>query len=67
MVKLQECEIEERAFENWTMGFKHLDQSPVADVPGFVEIFNGKLDTVLAPGNKFAAIQVLMSFARHEN
>lgn len=36
------------------------------DAPGSVDVFDGKLDTVLLLGNKSAAIRVLMSFARCE-
>lgn len=64
VVKLLESNIEERDFPKWSMGFRHLDREDTTNVPGFVDIFNGKLDKTLALGNRSDAIKILISFAR---
>jgi len=63
VVKLHEADIQQRDFPDWSMGFKNLDLS-TSTVPGFVDIFNGKLDKEIARSNKYAAIDLLMNFAR---
>lgn len=48
------------------MGFKELDIRSGDTPPGYVEVFNGKLDKAIALGNSSAAFRFLMSFARRE-
>ena len=64
VVKLYEAEIQQRDFPDWSMGFEHLDGSTARNVPGFVDIFGGKLDKQVAKSNKYAAIDLLMNFSR---
>lgn len=64
IVKLLAASISQRNFPNWSMGFKELEKDNGAPPPGFVEVFNGKLDKELALGNKAASIGMLTSFAR---
>ena len=65
VVKLVEEEITQRNFPDWSMGFKNLENTPPDELPGFVDIFNGKLDKEIATNNKPAAINILMSFAKN--
>ena len=66
VVKMLEEGIEMRDFPQWTMGFKELDIRSGDTPPGYVEVFNGKLDKAIALGNSTAAFRFLMSFARRE-
>lgn len=65
IVKLVEEEIEDRDFPDWSMGFKKLQNCSPDELPGFVDIFNGKLDLEIASKNKLSAIQLLMNFAKN--
>jgi len=60
---LLETEIFSRSFPGWSMGFENLESSSGDDIPGFVEVFGGKLDKTIAVNNKTNAIKLLMSFA----
>ncbi len=64
VVTLLAAGIPQRNFPDWSMGFKELEKNSGAPPPGFVEVFNGKLDKVLALGNSAASVGMLMSFAR---
>ncbi len=66
VVKLLDEDIVHRDFPQWSMGFKELGSAGAGGVnpPGYVEVFNGKLDRALALGNRSDAIRMLMSFAR---
>jgi hypothetical protein len=48
VVKLAEEEIESRDFPDWSMGFKNLKSYSLDELPGFIDIFNGKLDKDIA-------------------
>ena len=60
---LLEKEIFSRSFPDWSMGFENLENSSGDDIPGFVEVFGGKLDRTIAVNNKTNAIRLLMSFS----
>lgn len=64
-VILRESEIPGRNFPDWSMGFENLESSSPIVLPGFVEVFGGKLDKTIAVNNKTNAIRLLMNFA-HE-
>jgi len=59
---LRKSEIFTRDFPDWTMGFENLDAAAAVDLPGFLEVFGGKLDRSIAVNNKTNAIRLLMSF-----
>lgn len=62
--KLVEEEISQRDFPNWSMGFKLLESCLPKELPGFQEIFAGKLDKELAVKNTSEALALLMRFAK---
>jgi len=64
-VILRESEIPGRNFPDWSMGFENLESRSPIELPGFVEVFGGKLDRTIAVNNKTNAIRLLMNFA-HE-
>jgi hypothetical protein len=66
-VILRESEILSRNFPDWSMGFENLDSSSPIELPGFVEVFGGKLDKTIAVNNKTNAIRLLMNFANERS
>lgn len=62
-VTLVEKEISQRDFPNWSMGFKSLDNYSEEELPGFQDVFNGKLDKTLILKNTAKSVQLLMRFA----
>lgn len=62
-VILLESEISAREFPDWNMGFENLEKCAPNELPGFIDIFNGKLDTDIAIKNKSVAINLLLNFA----
>ncbi len=66
-VILIEEEISERSFPNWSMGFKDLSSCTPEELPGFVDIFNGKLDKDIAAKNATIGVGLLMNFAKDAN
>ena len=62
-VLLRESEIPVRSFPDWSMGFENLESTAPDQLPGFVEVFGGKLDKSVAVNNKTNAIRLLMSFS----
>lgn len=65
-VVLAEEEISQRDFPNWSMGFKNLKSCTPDELPGFQDVFNGKLDKELAANNTEKAVQLLMGFAKDD-
>jgi len=65
VVKLLEEEIEVRDFPGWSMGFKELKTCRPDELPGFVDIFNSKLDKKIAIKNESSAIKLLMNFSKN--
>jgi hypothetical protein len=63
-VILSESEIPVRNFPDWSMGFENLESCTPDQIPGFVEVFGGKLDKSIALNNKTNAIRLLMSFSK---
>ena len=63
-VILSEAEIPDRNFPDWSMGFENLEHYSPDELPGFVEVFGGKLDKTIAVNNKTNAIRLLMGFSR---
>ncbi|MCW8929166.1 MAG: BLUF domain-containing protein [Gammaproteobacteria bacterium] len=63
-VTLVEEEISKRNFPNWSMGFKNLKSCSPEELPGFQDVFNGKLDKELAVKSTTKAIALLMGFAK---
>ena len=64
IVKLVEAPIEKRSFADWSMGFRNLESCSADKLPGFNEIYNGKLDKQLVLNNTELAVSMLMSFSR---
>lgn len=62
--KLVEEEISQRDFPNWCMGFKGLESCLPEELPGFQDIFTGKLDKELVVKNPSKALALLMTFAK---
>lgn len=65
VVKLVDERIDQRDFPGWGMGFERLEDSAPEDLPGFIDIFNGKLDRDIVLENKSVAVNILLSFARN--
>jgi hypothetical protein len=65
IIKLVEKEIIQRDFPAWSMGFKDLESSLPEEFPGFVDVFNGRLDKDLVVTNKSVAVNMLMGFAKN--
>jgi len=65
-VLLRESEIPIRDFPDWSMGFENLESRTPAELPGFVEVFGGKLDKSIAVNNRTNAIRLLMSFSNKD-
>ena len=63
-VLLRESEILNRDFPDWSMGFENLESRSPDELPGFVEVFGGKLDKTVAENNKTNAIRLLMNFSK---
>jgi hypothetical protein len=63
-VILRESEIPYRDFPDWSMGFENLESCSPDQLPGFVEVFGGKLDKSIAVNNKTNAIRLLMNFSK---
>jgi Mor family transcriptional regulator len=66
-VILRESEILIRDFPDWSMGFENLESCSPNALPGFVEVFGGKLDKTIAVNNKTNAIKLLMNFANERS
>ena len=66
-VILRESEILRRDFPDWSMGFENLERRSPHELPGFVEVFGGKLDKTIAVNNKTNAIRLLMNFANERS
>lgn len=66
-VILRESEIVSRDFPDWSMGFENLERCSPDELPGFVEVFGGKLDKSIAVNNKTNAIKLLMNFSKERN
>lgn len=64
-VKLVDKEISQRDFPNWSMGFKRLETCSAEELPGFQDIFGGKLDKELAIKNPSKTLGLLMRFANN--
>lgn len=65
-VILVEEEISQRDFPNWSMGFRSLKSCSPEELPGFQDVFNGKLDKELAVKNTTKALRLLMNFAKND-
>ncbi|BBN83688.1 hypothetical protein PA25_36730 [Pseudoalteromonas sp. A25] len=63
LVKLVEKTIETRDFPDWSMGFKNLQSCLSHPIPGFVDIFNGKLNKEIAKRNHVSVERLMKSFA----
>jgi len=63
VAKLLEEGIIQRDFPDWNMGFKNLECFSPDDIPGFVDIFNGRLNKDLVIKHKSDAVNLIMNFA----
>ena len=61
-VILVDEEISQQDFPEWSMGFKKLESCAPDELPGFSDIFNGKLDLETAEKNPSMAVKLLMNF-----
>ena len=66
-VILRESETLSRKFPDWSMGFENLESCSHNELPGFVEVFGGKLDKTIAVNNRTNAIKLLMNFANERS
>lgn len=64
-VTLIKEDISKRDFPNWSMGFKNLESCLPEELPGFQDVFNGKLDKELAVKNTSKTLGLLMGFAKN--
>jgi len=64
-VTLVEEKISQRDFPNWSMGFKNLKSCAPEELPGFQDIFNGKLDKELAVENTSKTLDLLIGFSKN--
>lgn len=64
IIKLVEESITERYFPDWNMGFKDLSTMSPDELPGFIAVFNGKLDLDTVSKNIPVAIALILNFAR---
>ena len=64
-VTLIEEEISQRDFPNWSMGFKNLESCSPEELPGFQDVFGGKLDKELAVKNTSKALGLILGFAKN--
>ena len=64
-ITLIEEEISQRDFPNWSMGFKNLKSYSPEELPGFQDIYNGKLDKELIVKNTSKALGLLIGFAKN--
>lgn len=55
--------ISQRAFPNWSMGFKNLESVSPQELPGFQDVFAEKLDINIAANNPSKALDLLFKFA----
>ena len=62
--KLLEEEISQRNFPDWSMGFRSLESCSPEELPGFQDVFGGKLDKELAVKNTSQALGLLMKYAK---
>ena len=53
-----------RYFPDWSMGFKNLSTCSPEEIPGFKDVFNGKLDIDIASKNKSVAVDLITNFAK---
>ena len=63
-VILVEEEISQRDFPDWSMGFKNLTSCSPAELPGFQDVFNGKIDKERMVKNTSRALGLLLRFAK---
>jgi len=63
--KLLEEGIIQRDFPDWSMGFKNLVSYSPEDIPGFVGIFNGRLDKDLVIKHKSDAVNLILNFSEN--
>ena len=54
--------IEERSFSQWHMGFAHLGNKDLLDVPGFYDIFKWSVNMDMLPIKEGVAKTLLLSF-----
>ncbi|MBL8162732.1 MAG: BLUF domain-containing protein [Anaerolineae bacterium] len=59
--------IEQRAFGNWTMGFKNLDNLTPADLPGYTDFLSREITPELMTNNVSRALAFLESFKEEAN
>lgn len=64
-VTLVDEEISQRDFPNWSMGFKNLESCSPEELPGFQDVFGGKLDKEIAVKNTSKALGLLLGFAKN--
>lgn len=64
---LLEESIKQRDFPTWTMGFKNLENFSPEELPGFINIFSGKIDKDIALARGAAAVDLLLHFAKYTN
>lgn len=62
-VVLVEEEIKHRDFPDWSMGFKSLENCSAEELPGFQNVFSGKLDKDVVVNNTSEALGLLMRYA----
>jgi hypothetical protein len=63
-VILRESQIAGRDFPDWSMGFENLESRVPDEIPGFVEVFGGRLDRSIAVNNITNAVRLLLNFAK---
>lgn len=62
IVLVEKVEISERAFGNWTMGFKNLDEISLDEVDGLTEFLQQPMTQEIMRDNPSHAVQLLYRF-----
>lgn len=62
LILIEESEITERSFPNWTMGFRHLTAEHRGKVPGFSEFLRRPMEPDEVASNANGILDLLYSF-----
>ena len=64
-IVIKNAEINERAFPDWTMGFKHLSKNSIVNVAGYTEFLDREITPAQIAKQSNIAINLLYNFKKH--